>query len=61
MYGLRSVSEDVRSSLLQQEVCRLLQRNLWHRTAELRECGGTADGAESENTDRSGKCLVYRP
>ena len=53
MYGIRSVSEDVRH--------RQLQRNLWDRTAELRDSGTTADGAERENTDGRRKCLAYRP
>jgi hypothetical protein len=61
MYGIRRVSEDVRSKLLQQEVCRLLQHNVWDRTAELRDCGGTAGGAESQNTDRRRKGLIYCP
>jgi len=61
MYGIRRVSEDVGSRLLQQAVCRLLQHYLWYRTAELRDRGGTAGGAESENTDRRRKRLVYCP
>jgi hypothetical protein len=61
MYGIRRVSEDVRSRLLQQEVCRMLQYNLWGKTAEVRDCGGAADGVYSGNSDRRRKCLVYRP
>jgi hypothetical protein len=61
MYGIRSVSEDVTSRLLQQEVCTLQQHILWDRTTEMGGSGGTADGTESENTDRRRKCLLYRP
>jgi hypothetical protein len=57
MHGIRKVSEDIRSRLLQREFCRR-PHNLWGRTAELRGFVGTADGVKSESTDRRSYCLV---